>query len=190
MYASSAGVTMSATPGFYNPRVPPPDGFPPEEYERLVATRRDLHRHPELAYEESRTARIAAVRLRELGLSLREGVGGTGVVADLGTTSPRILYRADMDALPLAESEGDRPCVSTIPDRMHACGHDGHIAIALAVAARLSAAPPPVSLRFLCQPAEEGRGGAQACVRDGALEGVDATFGLHLWSSLPVGKIG
>jgi amidohydrolase len=169
--------------------VPPPDGFPSEEYERLVATRRDLHRHPELAYEERRTAGIAAARLRELGLSPREGVGGTGVLADLGRGGPRLLYRADMDALPLVEAN-DASYASTLPGRMHACGHDGHVAISLAVAARLSAAPPETAVRFLYQPAEESRGGAQACVRDGALEGVGAAFGLHLWSSMAVGKIG
>lgn len=169
--------------------MPPPDGFPVEEYERLVATRRDLHRHPELAYEERRTAGVAASRLRELGLATREGVGGTGVLADLGSGGPRLMYRADMDALPLTEAN-DAPYASTIPGRMHACGHDGHVAIALAVAERLRASPPRGALRFLHQPAEEGRGGAQACVRDGALEGVGAAFGLHLWSPLAVGRIG
>ena len=180
---------MSATAGFYNPRVSPPDGFPAEEYERLVATRRDLHRHPEIAYEERRTAGIAAVRLKELGLSPRERVGRTGVVGDLGHGGPRVMYRADMDALPLTEASSES-YASTIPGRMHACGHDGHVAIALAVAARLAKAPPPVPMRFLFQPAEEGRGGAQACVEDGALEGVAAAFGLHLWSPMPVGRIG
>jgi len=99
------------------------------------------------------------------------------------------MYRADMDALPLTEASGET-YASTIPGRMHACGHDGHVAIALAVAARLARVPPPAPLRFLFQPAEEGRGGAQACIADGALEGVASAFGLHLWSPMPVGRIG
>src|SRR5262245_49716602 len=128
-YSSRAMGTMSVTSQFYNLPMPLPDGFPTEEFERLVATRRDLHRHPETAYEERRTAGIAAVRLRELGLSPRERVGNTGVVGDLGHGGPRVMYRADMDALPLTENSSE-PYASTIPGRMHACGHDGHVAIA------------------------------------------------------------
>ena len=94
-----------------------------------------------------------------------------------------------MDALPLQEAS-EEPYASTIPGRMHACGHDGHVAMALAVAGRLAAKKPGAPMRFLFQPAEEGQGGAQACADDGVLEGVGAAFGLHLWSPLPVGKIG
>ena len=163
-------------------------GFPAAELERLVATRRDLHRHPELAFEERRTAALAAERLRAAGLSPREGVGGTGVAADLGAGGG-LLVRADMDGLPLQESSG-APYASEIPGRMHACGHDGHTAISLAVAARLAAARPGGGVRLLYQPAEEGGGGALACIRDGALDGVSRAVGLHLWTSLPFGTVG
>lgn len=163
--------------------------FPAAEYETLVSTRRDLHRHPELAFEEHRTAGVVADRLRAIGLAPRSGVGRTGVVADDGAGGVRIMLRADMDALPLQEAS-EEPYASTIPGRMHACGHDGHVAMALAVAGRLAAKKPERPLRFLFQPAEEGQGGAQACADDGVLEGVGSAFGLHLWSPLPVGKIG
>ena len=163
--------------------------FPSAELDELVATRRDLHRHPELAFEERRTAGIAAGRLRLYGLAPREGVGKTGVTADAGGAGLRLLLRADMDALPLIEGTG-APYASEMPGRMHACGHDGHVAIALAVARRLTATPPPAPLRFLFQPAEEGQGGARACAADGVLDGVGAAFGLHLWTPLPAGRIG
>jgi amidohydrolase len=164
-------------------------GFPRRELETLIETRRDLHRHPELAFEEVRTAEAIAGRLAGLGLPPRTGVGKTGVVADAGAAGPRLLVRADMDGLPITEASGE-PFASEIHARMHACGHDGHVAIALAVASRFasdSAAPP---VRFLFQPAEERGGGARACVSDGALEDVRAAVGLHLWNQLPVGKVG
>jgi amidohydrolase len=163
--------------------------FPGAELDELVSTRRDLHRHPELAFEERRTAGVAAARLRSLGLSPREGVGRTGVSADLGSGGPRLMVRADMDALPLTEASAE-PYVSQEPGRMHACGHDGHVAMGLAVARRLCADPPPAPVRFLFQPAEEGQGGAQACAADGVLDGVGSAFGLHLWSPFPVGRVG
>ncbi len=173
-------------------------GFPEEEWETLVATRRDLHRHPELGFEEKRTAGIVADRLRGLGLSPRTGVGKTGVTADPppalapAAKSPgqgRILLRADMDALPLTEATGAE-YASREAGRMHACGHDGHVAIALAAAQRLGRGAHAGRFRFLFQPAEEGAGGAEACVADGVLEGVTAALGLHLWNQLPVGKVG
>ncbi len=163
--------------------------FPEKEFESLVATRRDLHQHPELGFEETRTAGIVAGRLARLGLSPRSGVGKTGVVADPGESGARILLRADMDALPLTETTG-ASYESRIPGKMHACGHDGHVAIGLAVAERLSRSPSASRFRFLFQPAEEGAGGAEACAEDGVLDGVAAAFGLHLWNQLPVGKIG
>jgi amidohydrolase len=163
--------------------------FPQKEFESLIQTRRDLHQHPELGFEESRTAGIVAGRLSRLGLSPRTGVGRTGVTADPGQSGARILLRADMDALPLTEATG-APYESRVPGKMHACGHDGHVAIGLAVAERLSRAPSAERFRFLFQPAEEGAGGAEACAADGVLEGVTAAFGLHLWNQLPVGKIG
>jgi amidohydrolase len=163
--------------------------FPPAEFATLVAARRDLHRHPETSFEEHRTAGVVAQQLRAIGLAPRTGVGSTGVVADDGAQGARLMLRADMDALPLQEANQET-YTSAIPGRMHACGHDGHVAMALAVAGRLAAKKPEAPVRFLFQPAEEGPGGAQACVDDGVLEGVGAAFGLHLWSPLPVGKIG
>ncbi len=163
--------------------------FPPAELATLVATRRDLHRHPETAFEEHRTAGVVVQQLRAIGLAPRAGVGRTGVVADDGAQGARLMLRADMDALPLQEAN-EETYTSAIPGRMHACGHDGHVAMALAVAGRLAATKPEAPVRFLFQPAEEGQGGAQACADDGVLEGVGAAFGLHLWSPLPVGKIG
>jgi len=180
----------------YNPgvAVEPPlesllSGFSDAEFSLLVATRRDLHRHPELAFEERRTAGIVADRLTKLGLSPRTGVGRTGVTADPGAGASRILLRADMDALPLTEETG-APYASESPGKMHACGHDGHVAIGLALAERLAGASSAHRFRFLFQPAEEGAGGAEACAADGVLEGVRAAFGLHLWNQMPVGKIG
>ncbi|MEX0881169.1 MAG: amidohydrolase [Thermoanaerobaculia bacterium] len=163
--------------------------FPSSEYERLVSTRRDLHRHPELAFEERRTAALVAERLASLGLTPRTGVAETGVLADAGAGGARLMLRADMDALPLEESSG-ATYASQVRGRMHACGHDGHIAIALAVAERLVREKPEPPVRFLFQPAEEGRGGAQACADAGVLEGVHAALGLHLWTPLPVGTVG
>ena len=166
-------------------------GFSDAEFSTLVATRRDLHRHPELAFEETRTAGIVAERLKELRFPVRTGVGRTGVTADPDGArgAPRILVRADMDALPLQEGTG-APYASEAPGKMHACGHDGHVAIALALAGRLSRAPSAGRFRLLFQPAEEGAGGAEACAADGVLEGVTAALGLHLWNQLPVGKVG
>jgi amidohydrolase len=164
--------------------------FPESELERLIAVRRDLHRHPELGFEETRTAGIVRDRLAEIRLSPRGEVGRTGVVADFGEEgAARIMVRADMDALPLDEETG-APYGSTVPGRMHACGHDGHVAIGLAVAERLARDPAAGAFRSLFQPAEEGAGGAHAMVEDGALDGVAAALGVHLWNPLPVGKIG
>ena len=162
--------------------------FPVAELERLVATRRDLHRHPELAYEERRTAQIVADRLRGEGLSPREGVARTGVTAEVGKGGG-LLVRADMDGLPLQEAS-DAPYASEVPGRMHACGHDGHVAISLAVAARLARSRPAGGVRMLYQPAEEGANGALACVHDGVLDGISRAVGLHLWASLPFGTVG
>jgi len=165
--------------------------FPERELEGLVALRRDLHRHPELGFEEIRTSGVVADRLVGAGLSPRRGIGKTGVTADFGEeNAPRVMIRADMDALPLAEETG-APYASATPERMHACGHDGHVAIGLAVANRLRENPEGgAAFRSLFQPAEEGAGGARAMVADGALEGIAGTVGLHLWNPLPVGKIG
>jgi amidohydrolase len=162
--------------------------FPEPERRSLVETRRDLHRHPELAFEERRTAELVAERLARLGLSPRRGVGRTGVTADAGGAGPKILLRADLDGLPLTEATG-APYASEVPGRMHACGHDGHVAILLALAERLVRRPDG-RFRVLFQPAEEEAAGAAACAADGVLDQVTAALGLHLWNQLPVGKIG
>ena len=164
----------------------------------MVALRRDLHEHPELAFEEVRTSGIVAQRLRTLGLEVQTNVAKTGVVALLrGASKPSaqtiktIAIRADMDALPIHElNEIDYR--STIDGKMHACGHDGHTSIALAVADILSKrrAELPGNVKFIFQPAEETIGGAGPMVKEGAMEGVDGVIGLHLISDYPVGRVG
>jgi amidohydrolase len=164
------------------------------ELELLIATRRDLHRHPEIGFEERRTAGIVAERLEGAGYEVATGVAVTGVVGTLrggGGAGPTLLMRADMDALPIDEAS-ESPYASTIPNRMHACGHDGHVAIGLAVAERLARRRHelPGEIRYVFQPAEEGMGGAKRMVDEGVLEGVDAAIGLHLWLELPNGVVG
>jgi amidohydrolase len=165
------------------------------DVEELVSTRRDLHAHPELAFEETRTASVMARRLLDLGLEVREGVGRTGVVADLGRpgSGPNVVLRAEMDGLPVREAEGS-PFRSTRPGIMHACGHDGHMAVLLAVAAALTRRPEPLPglIRFLFQPAEEIGEGAEAMLKDGALDGAewDAMLAVHLRPVLAVGFVG
>ncbi len=167
----------------------------PVEREELVRLRRDFHRHPEIGYEEVRTSGIVAARLEELGLAVRTGLGKTGVVADSrpgenAFATPSTLYvRADMDALPVHE-ENEVEYRSVHDGVMHACGHDAHTAINLTLAGRCAGAPLPARLRFAFQPAEEGGQGADRMIEDGALEGVDAALGLHVWTQLPFGTIG
>lgn len=163
--------------------------------DELVARRRDLHRHPELAFQEVRTAGIVASELTQLGLEVQTGVGKTGVVGILesGQAGPTVLVRADMDALPIHE-ENQTDYVSAEAGKMHACGHDAHTAIGLAVAKILSTHREQIRgcVKFVFQPAEEIAGGAKAMVADGVLEAPrpDVTLGLHLWNNLPLGKIG
>jgi amidohydrolase len=162
----------------------------------MVALRRDLHEHPELAFEEVRTAGIVAGRLRALGLEVQTGIAQTGVIGTLkgGKAQPgakTLAIRADMDALPIYElNEIDYR--STVDGKMHACGHDGHTSILLAVADLLSKRRAELSgdVRFVFQPAEEIIGGAAPMVKEGALEGVDNIIGLHLFSTYPVGRVG
>jgi len=155
----------------------------------LVALRRDLHQHPELAFQETRTAARIQAFLEGHGLSLRSGIGGTGVVAEAGKGSPTILLRVDMDGLPIQELNAT-PYVSQELGRMHACGHDGHTAIGAVAARILASRGLPGRVRFVFQPAEEGEGGAQAVIRAGVMDGVDMAFGIHLWNELPIGTIG
>ncbi len=161
----------------------------------VVLIRRDLHMHPELGFEEHRTASIVAARLRHLGYEVHEGVGGTGVVGVLRGSRPgrTIMLRADMDALPILE-EGDHPYRSQFDGKMHACGHDGHVAILLGAAALIADRREDVAgtLCLVFQPAEEGRGGAEAMIRDGLFErfGIERAYGLHLSSKYPSGVLG
>ena len=161
--------------------------FPDQEFQAIVETRRDLHRRPELAFQETHTAARISRELSSLGVAPQTGVAGTGVVADLENGEKRILLRADMDALPITEASGVA-FESETKGRMHACGHDGHVAIALA-AARRFLRNPGGAMRFLFQPAEETGQGARACAEAGVLQGVEAAIGLHLWNQLPVGMI-
>src|SRR5258708_4221970 len=162
----------------------------------MVALRRDLHEHPELAFEEVRTSGIVAQRLRALGLEVQTGIAKTGVVGLLkgGASQPgakTIAIRADMDALPIFEMN-DIDYRSKVDGKMHACGHDGHTTIALAVADILSKRRAELNgnVKFIFQPAEETIGGAEPMVKEGAMEGVDGIIGLHLISGYAVGRVG
>ena len=160
----------------------------------LRQTYEDLHRHPELSGEEHRTAALVSSRLRDLGMQVHEGVGGTGVVGVLvNGTGPTVLLRADMDALPVTEDTG-LPYTSTVPGVMHACGHDLHVVCLLAAAQELTAIRQAWSgtLVLLFQPAEETVSGAAAMVADGLFDEVpvpDVVLGQHV-APLPIGVIG
>jgi amidohydrolase len=160
------------------------------EYTRRL--RRDFHRHPELGFQEVRTAGIVARELNELGLEVTSGVGKTGVVALLegARPGPVVLVRFDMDALPVQEETGAEYASQT-PGVMHACGHDGHTAVGLTVAKLLHAHAGELagSVKFVFQPAEEGLGGAEGMISDGVLRGPrpDYALALHIWNEQPVG---
>lgn len=163
--------------------------------DELVARRRDFHRHPELGFEEFRTAGIVAEELNKLGLEVQTGIGKTGVVGVLegAQDGPTVLVRADMDALPILE-ENTFEYASTTPGKMHACGHDGHTTIALGVAKLLSQHRDQIAgrIKFVFQPAEEVVAGAKAMVADGVLNDPrpDVSLGLHLWNGMPLGRLG
>ena len=163
--------------------------------DELVEQRRDFHRHPELAFQEVRTAGIVATALNELGLEVQTGVGKTGVIGMLegDHDGPTLLVRADMDALPILE-ENKTDYVSSNSGVMHACGHDGHTTIGLAVARMLSERRSDIHgrIKFVFQPAEEIGQGAQAMISDGALTSPrpDYSIGLHLWNDMPIGEVG
>ena len=165
----------------------------------LVGFRRDLHRHPELSFQEHRTAGLVAERLEELGLDARRGVAKTGVVADIvNGEGPVVALRADMDALPIQELF-DHDYGSDVAGVMHACGHDFHTAglvgaAQLLVAERDAGRLPRGTVRLLFQPAEEaldeeGKSGATRMIEAGVLDGVDAVVGLHVGGHLPRGKL-
>ncbi|MFN3449354.1 MAG: M20 family metallopeptidase [Roseococcus sp.] len=160
---------------------------------KLIALRRDIHRHPELAFEEHRTAGIVAAELARLGIPHRTGVGGTGVlgVIEGARPGPTLALRADMDALPIQEETG-LDFASTVPGKMHACGHDIHTATLLGVAEVLAGLRGHLAGRIVLifQPAEEVLEGAPAMIADGAAEGVDMAIGFHNHPDKPVGTFG
>ncbi len=161
---------------------------------QLTAWRRDFHANPELGFEVHRTAGVVARALSELGCEVRTGVGQSGVVGLLtgGKPGPTVMLRADMDALPIQEIS-DAPYCSQVPGVMHACGHDGHVAMGLGAATLLArhAQDLPGQVLLVFQPAEEGMGGARAMIEDGALADPQpaAAFGLHLWNTMPLGRV-
>ncbi len=163
------------------------------EYSRDL--RRDLHMHPEIGFKEIRTAKIVARELTHLGMEVKTGVGQTGVVALLEGKSPGpvVLLRFDMDALPIQEETGAE-YASENNGVMHACGHDGHVAIGLTVARILNKYREKFSgtVKFVFQPAEEGLGGAVSMIADGILQSPkpDVALALHIWNERPVGWIG
>jgi amidohydrolase len=160
----------------------------------MTSLRRDLHAYPELGFQETRTAGIIAKRLTELGFTVRIGLGKTGVTGLLkgGKPGKTVLLRADIDALPIRE-ETDVPWRSETAGVMHACGHDAHAAMGLAAAAILAKEAPSLAgdLFFVFQPAEELLTGAEAMLKDGALEGVraDAAFAIHVMNRWPAGTM-
>jgi amidohydrolase len=161
----------------------------------LIATRRDLHLHPEIGFQEFRTAGIVAERLRAIGFEdVRTGIAVTGVKAVLrgGRPGKTLLLRADMDALPIEEETG-LEFRSQNPGMMHACGHDGHTSMLLATARLLYSRRDelPGTIVFCFQPAEEGGAGARRMIDEGVLADpqVDAAIGLHLWSPFPLGTV-
>jgi len=163
----------------------------------LIAWRREIHAHPELGFEETRTAALVAENLQRMGWKVKTGVGKTGVVAELsrqpGSTAI-VALRADMDALPIDEAN-DVPYKSCSPGKMHACGHDAHTAILMGAAQLLAKEDFPGTIRLLFQPSEEcgdaeGISGALRMIQDGAMDGVDMVFALHVDPSKPVGMIG
>ncbi len=162
----------------------------------LVELRHDLHRHPELGYEEHETAARIVSQLQDVpGIELRTGVAGTGVVATLGAerAGACVALRADMDALPIEEL-GDHAHRSTVPGKMHACGHDGHVTCLVGAARVLAQLGDELEgpVKFLFQPAEEGGAGGRRMCEEGVLDDppVRAIFGLHGWPGQPQGEIG
>jgi len=158
----------------------------------IAAVRRDIHAHPELSFEEQRTADVVAAKLTEWGIEVHRGMGRTGVVGVLknGSSKRTIGLRADLDALPVQEFN-QFPHASQHAGKMHACGHDGHVAMLLAAAQHLSRVKNfDGTVYFIFQPAEEGGGGAREMMKDGLFTQfpMQAVFGMHNWPGLEVGK--
>lgn len=163
-------------------------------YPEMVERRRYLHQHPELSFHEVETPGYIAQHLKALGIEVRTGVGGRGVVGYIrgGKPGKTVALRADFDALPIADAK-EVAYRSTVPGVMHACGHDGHTATLLAVAETLMQQREslPGNVVLIHQHAEEVvPGGARDMIADGCLEGVDVIFGTHLWSTIDLGRVG
>ena len=163
-----------------------------QNQERLVALRRDIHAHPETAFEEQRTSALVVEVLSAAGIEVHRGLAGTGVVGVLrsGSSSRAIGLRADMDALPIHE-QNPFPHRSHFDGKMHACGHDGHTAMLLGAAEYLAATGNfDGTVYFIFQPAEEGEGGARVMIEDGLFQrfSMQAVFGMHNWPGLPAGQ--
>jgi amidohydrolase len=164
--------------------------------DQLVEWRRDIHKNPELGFEETRTSRLVADELREMGIEIEVGVAETGIVARIGEGRPAVGIRADMDALPIQEAN-DVEYASQTPGLMHACGHDAHTAILLGVAKLINNMPdrPQGEIRLLFQPSEEkwrdsdGHSGGSLMVEEKALDGLDAVIACHVASTMPVGEV-
>lgn len=159
-------------------------------YPRMVKLRRRFHRHPELAFEEEQTAQVIINELQRLGITYEYGGKGGAVVGRLAhdKAGPIFALRAEMDALPAAENT-DLPFASTIEGKMHACGHDAHMAMVLGAAALLKESPPQCNVLFVFQPAEERGGGSRVVIESGALEGVDAIFAGHVTHHYRLGEM-
>jgi len=159
-----------------------------ELFEWMRDIRRAIHKWPELGLKEKKTAKLISSKLKKLGIAHRTSVATTGVVGKLITDerAPTVALRADMDALPVMEETG-LPFSSKVPGVMHACGHDGHVAIVLGAAAILKQDPPDGNVVFIFQPAEENEGGAKPMIEAGVLEGVDMIFGSHIETHYKVG---
>ncbi|MBB2973179.1 M20 family metallopeptidase [Mesorhizobium sp. RMAD-H1] len=164
-----------------------------ENEDRFIEIRRRIHEHPEIAFEEVRTAALVAETLGSLGIEHQTGIGRTGVVGHIRgkRPGPTLLIRADMDALPMQEQTG-LPYASKLPNRMHACGHDLHTATVLAVGAVLKRLEDRLAgnVRLVFQPAEEAIGGAKEMIADGVMDGVDMALSLHNRPEIPVGQFG
>lgn len=163
--------------------------------DELIEIRRYLHARPELSFQEFETSNYLAKRLGELGFEVKTGIGKTGVVADLGSGSPRVAIRAEMDALPMLERNASPYC-SQNPGVMHSCGHDANMACVLTAAKILRSSPLEGAIRIIMQPAaeescdENGKAGTRLMIEQGAINGVDAIIALHVDSTIGAGKVG
>ena len=159
----------------------------------IISNRRDIHRHPELSFQEYRTSELVAKQLESFGLEVERNIGKTGIVGTLKGELPgkTIAFRADMDALPIQETS-DVPYKSVNDGIMHACGHDAHTAMLLGAAEVLSDYRSEIKgmIKFIFQPAEEGYGGAQFMIDDGAIDNVDEIYALHVWNYQESGTVG